>query len=103
HRAVADELRTRLVARMVEAGEPQPVIEAAPTAPASSQRRVDPQVHTSGLKPTRLGHQPPPRRSVARCGGPGSQCAPTITQEACDTEDMLKSGTRRVGIAVRGK
>lgn len=61
HRAVADDLRTRLVARMVEAGEPQPVIEAAPTAPASSQRRVDPQVHTSGLKPTRLGHQPPPR------------------------------------------
>lgn len=56
HRAVADELRARLVARMVEAGEAEPVIDVAPAVPTSKQRRVDPHVHTADLKPTRLGH-----------------------------------------------
>lgn len=41
HREVAGELRGRLVRRIVDAGEPEPVVVAAPER-ASGQRRVDP-------------------------------------------------------------
>ncbi|TDD72601.1 arylsulfatase [Jiangella aurantiaca] len=59
HREVADELRQRLADRMVEAGEGKPLIEPAPVVATTGQRRVDPAVRTSSLRPTRLGHQPP--------------------------------------------
>jgi arylsulfatase A-like enzyme len=58
HRAVAEELRARLVARMRAAGEAVPVIEPAPEVPTNRQRRVDPTVHTGHWTPTRFGHQP---------------------------------------------
>jgi len=38
HRSVADELRRRLILRMVEAGEAQPVIEPAPSRKAGQLR-----------------------------------------------------------------
>ncbi|AYY14584.1 DUF4976 domain-containing protein [Actinobacteria bacterium YIM 96077] len=57
HRAIADELRERLIQRMVEAGEAAPAIEAAPAQP-DARRHVDPYVHTSSWKPARFGHQP---------------------------------------------
>lgn len=56
HQKVAAELRERLVRRMVEAGEPAPVIDPAP-ARVDSQRQVDPTVHTWDVRPTRFGHQ----------------------------------------------
>ncbi|OLF14050.1 arylsulfatase [Actinophytocola xinjiangensis] len=56
HRRVADELRERLVRRMVEAGEAAPVIE--PAAPRTDgQRQVDPTVRVWDVHPTRFGHQ----------------------------------------------
>lgn len=57
HQKVAEDLRARLVARMVDAGEAEPVIEPAP-ARTDSQRQADPTVHTWGIRPTRFGHQP---------------------------------------------
>jgi len=42
HQPVAEKMRQRLIARMVEAGEAAPTIEAAPGRP-SSQRRVTPE------------------------------------------------------------
>ncbi|HEY3504736.1 MAG TPA: sulfatase-like hydrolase/transferase [Actinocatenispora sp.] len=44
HRAVADDLRDRLLARMAAAGEPPATIEPAPARP-SGQRRIDPGEH----------------------------------------------------------
>ncbi|WP_129669788.1 sulfatase-like hydrolase/transferase [Phytoactinopolyspora endophytica] len=58
HRKIADELRERLLRRMVEAGEQEPVIERREEAIADSQRSVDPGVHASSFKPVRFGHQP---------------------------------------------
>jgi arylsulfatase A-like enzyme len=58
HRKIADELRARLIARMREAGEAEPVIEPAPERPGRAQCRVDPNVHTSPRTPTRFAHQP---------------------------------------------
>lgn len=58
HRKIAEELRTRLVARMRAAGEVEPVIEPAPEVPTNRQRRVDPNVHTADRTPLRFGHQP---------------------------------------------
>ena len=66
HREVADGLRERLVARMREAGEADPVVEAAPVVPAGPQRRVDPAVHTSTRTPVRFGHQAAPVRENVR-------------------------------------
>ncbi len=60
HQAIAEELRARLTARMLAAGEPAPVITPAPTRPGG-QRRADPTVRTWDVHPTRFGHQP--RRS----------------------------------------
>jgi arylsulfatase A-like enzyme len=59
HRKVADLLRDRLIERMAQAGEAQPIIEPA-IADAGERRQVDPYVHTSGWKPKRFGHQHPP-------------------------------------------
>lgn len=56
HRALADGLRARLLARITAAGEPEPVIEAAPERRAV-QRRVDPTVHGFKLDGVRFGHQ----------------------------------------------
>lgn len=58
HQDIAAELRERLAARMVAAGEPAPVITPAPARPGG-QRRVDPTVRTWDVVPTRFGHQPP--------------------------------------------
>jgi arylsulfatase A-like enzyme len=57
HRAVADELRERLLRRMVAVGEDKPVIEAAPVVNVGSNRRVDPYVSALSWSPTRFGHQ----------------------------------------------
>jgi arylsulfatase A-like enzyme len=57
HTAIADELRARLVRRVVEAGEREPVITPAPPR-AVEQRRADPNVRTWDVRPTRFGHQP---------------------------------------------
>ncbi|WP_147918825.1 sulfatase-like hydrolase/transferase [Ruania zhangjianzhongii] len=60
HRALAGELKERLLQRIVDAGEERPVIEAREVPPARfGQRRVDPQVWHSPWRPTRFGHQPP--------------------------------------------
>ncbi|HEX6352840.1 sulfatase-like hydrolase/transferase [Actinophytocola sp.] len=56
HRPIAEELRERLVNRMVAAGESAPVIDPAPTR-AGGQRRADPTVRTWDVRPTRFGHQ----------------------------------------------
>nr|WP_205740749.1 sulfatase-like hydrolase/transferase [Haloactinopolyspora alba] len=66
HRPVADELRARLTARMVDVGEREPEIEPAAPVATSPQRQVDPYIHTAGLKPERLGHQPPRGPADAR-------------------------------------
>ncbi|GAA5031838.1 sulfatase-like hydrolase/transferase [Actinopolymorpha pittospori] len=57
HRAVAERLRARLLARIVAAGEAEPVIEPAPEVPSGAQRRVDPAVHDGRWTPVRFGHQ----------------------------------------------
>jgi arylsulfatase A-like enzyme len=57
HRAVADELRARLLRRMTEAGEREPAIDPAPPR-TDPQRRADPTVRTWDVRPTRFGHQP---------------------------------------------
>lgn len=59
HRKVADTMRARLVARILEAGEAEPMIEPAPALPKVAQRRTDPAIHTSSRTPARFGHQPP--------------------------------------------
>ncbi len=41
HRAVCDVLRSRLIRRMIEAGEDEPIIEPAPLVPGSGQLHVD--------------------------------------------------------------
>ena len=41
HRAVSDVLRARLIRRMIEANEDEPVIEPAPLVPGGEQLRVD--------------------------------------------------------------
>jgi len=41
HRAVCDVLRSRLIRRMIEAGEDEPIIEPAPLVPGSGQLYVD--------------------------------------------------------------
>lgn len=56
HRLVADELRERLIKRMVEAGEEAPAIE--PAAERSVQLSANPRVYDGKWKPTRYGHQP---------------------------------------------
>ena len=56
HQEVADQLRERLVPRMVEAGEQAPVIERAPPR-VDGQRQVDPTVRVWDVRPTRFGHQ----------------------------------------------
>ncbi|MQA01989.1 MAG: sulfatase-like hydrolase/transferase [Streptosporangiales bacterium] len=58
HRTVADELRERLLRRMVAAGEERPVIEPAPAVEQHAQRLIDPRLHTSSWQPVRFGHQP---------------------------------------------
>ncbi|NEE02885.1 sulfatase-like hydrolase/transferase [Phytoactinopolyspora halotolerans] len=59
HREIADELRERLLRRMAEAGEREPVIERLMhDAEMSAALRADPGVHTAGWKPVRFGHQP---------------------------------------------
>ncbi|RKN39824.1 sulfatase-like hydrolase/transferase [Streptomyces hoynatensis] len=64
HRAVAEDLRARLLRRAAEAGEPPATIERAPER-VPHQRRVDAAVHGFDLTGVRFGHQPragrPPR------------------------------------------
>lgn len=72
HRGVADELRERLIERMVAIGEPRPVIEPAAERP-HGRSRVEPSgysvaanVHRGEWSPIRYGHQDRsalPRRS----------------------------------------
>ncbi|WP_129667930.1 sulfatase-like hydrolase/transferase [Phytoactinopolyspora endophytica] len=57
HREIADELRGRMLRRMVVVGEKEPVIaQPAATVPAG-QRRVDASVHSATWTPGRFGHQ----------------------------------------------
>ncbi len=58
HEQIAEQLRGRLIARMVAAGEAAPVIEPAALR-EPGQRRVDPTVSTWDVRPVRFGHQPP--------------------------------------------
>lgn len=56
HRDVADELRERLVRRMVEAGENKPAIEPA-AEDGHFRSKVNPGVYSDRWVPTRYGHQ----------------------------------------------
>jgi choline-sulfatase len=58
HHEVASELRERLLRRIVDAGEPAPVILPAPVR-SSGQRRADPHVRTWDVRAVRFGHQRP--------------------------------------------
>ncbi|GAA3212834.1 hypothetical protein [Nonomuraea helvata] len=59
HAEVAARLRERLVRRIVEAGEAEPVVEPAIERPARHQAMADPEVRLRGPKPVRFGHQRP--------------------------------------------
>ncbi|TMR99811.1 DUF4976 domain-containing protein [Nonomuraea basaltis] len=57
HAGTAAELKGRLVRRIVEAGEAEPVIEPAVDRPGHPQAMPDPEVRLRGPKPVRFGHQ----------------------------------------------
>lgn len=61
HRKVANELRDRLVRRMLDVGEAEPIIEPAAEG-IDYQDRVDPLVYDGDWAPERYGHQKPKQR-----------------------------------------
>ena len=60
HATQATRLRERLLRRIIQAGEPEPLIDPAPEPPNPIRTHSDPLVRLNAPKPTRFGHQPRP-------------------------------------------